>query len=270
MYFKLPSELNTIDIHNHLWGRHDGSFAFDPNEADMLLQAADRIGVVKIGVSNPDVGNPPVSKSDVAKRNDCIIQAMQYSSRFIGFVFVEPYMEQAAVDEITRCVVRHGMQGIKLYHQARLTDDCQNLIMQKAAELGVPVLMHAGKCTDALTMARQPNLSNAGDFRRALQKFPDTIFIQAHIGGGGDWQWNLRMLEGLETDNYFIDIGGTVIDAGIIRATVDAVGADRVLFATDGVMDEGVGKLLAARLSYQEMKKICSGNWERIAQRRKC
>ena len=80
MYFKLPSELDTIDIHNHLWGRQDGSFAFDPNEADMLLQAADRIGVVKIGVSNPDVGKPPVSKSDVAKRNDCIIQAMQYLS----------------------------------------------------------------------------------------------------------------------------------------------------------------------------------------------
>jgi predicted TIM-barrel fold metal-dependent hydrolase len=156
------------------------------------------------------------------------------------------------------------MAGVKLYHQYRIDDPVFDPIFKLCEELDCPVLMHAVKGP------QPPTLSNAEHFLTACRRFPGVRFLQGHIGGGGDWQWNLRMLEGLETDNYFIDIGGTVIDAGIIRATVDAVGADRVLFATDGVMDEGVGKLLAARLSYQEMKKICSGNWERIAQRRKC
>jgi hypothetical protein len=41
--------------------------------------------------------------------------------------------------------------------------------------------------------------------------FPDTTLIQAHIGGGGDWEWNLRVLETCPT-NVYIDTSGSVID----------------------------------------------------------
>ncbi|MPM57127.1 hypothetical protein SDC9_103948 [bioreactor metagenome] len=118
-------------------------------------------------------------------------------------------------------------------------------------------------------MAAQPRLSHAADFREALAKYPDTMLIQGHIGGGGDWQWNLRVLEGIDSENYFIDLSGSVVDSGIVRATIAAVGVDRVLFATDGSMEEGVGKLLAAGLDESAMRKICAGNWRKIAARRK-
>ncbi len=191
------------------------------------------------------------------------------SERFVGFCFVDPHFPDEAAAEIERCVVRHGMAGIKLYHQFFICDDAQKPIMDKAAELGVPVLMHAGKCTDPATIAAQPRLSHAGHFLEALKKFPATMLIQAHIGGGGDWEWNLRMLEGIDSDHYFIDISGSVIDAGIVRRTIETVGVDRVLFATDMSLEEGVGKLLAARPSHEELMKICSGNWNRIAGRRR-
>ena len=141
--------------------------------------------------------------------------------------------------------------------------------MRRAAELGVPVLMHAGLYRNADTIARGPLTSHAGDFLEAMQIWPETMFIEAHIGGGGDWQWNLRTLETVRSDNFWIDISGTVHDAGIVRATIDAVGIDRVLFATDGSFETSVGKLLAAKLSREEMCKITAANFDRIMARRK-
>ena len=122
---------------------------------------------------------------------------------------------------------------------------------------------------DVVRNAGKAFAADAGDFLEAMKRYPDTIFMQGHIGGGGDWQWNLRTLEKLQSDNYYIDLSGSVVDHTIIRATVDTVGADRVLFATDGWFEEAIGKLQGARLSKKEEKMICSENFEKLMQRRK-
>jgi predicted TIM-barrel fold metal-dependent hydrolase len=46
----------------------------------------------------------------------------------------------------------------------------------------------------------------------------------------------------------------------MIKKTVQTMTANRVLFATDMFVEEGVGKLLAAELSDEEMQKICHDN----------
>ncbi len=267
MLDRLPAILQTIDAHHHLWGDAQGEFSVD--EAAMLLAAADKLGIERLCVSNPETALDAVPPEVCRRRNDVIAAAMAFSPRFLGFAFIDAAFGDAAVAEIDRCIVQYGMAGIKLYHQHKIQDDIQRPLMRRAAELGVPVLMHAGKCTDPATMAAQPRLSHAADFREALAKYPETMLIQGHIGGGGDWQWNLRVLEGINSENYFIDLSGSVVDSGIVRATIDAVGVDRVLFATDGSMEEGVGKLLAAGLDEDAMRKICSGNWRKIAARRR-
>lgn len=261
MYFKFPEEYHTIDAHNHIWGT-------DQTRMDQLLAAADALGIEKLCISVP-IKDRVVEVEKFRNANDAIIQAMQYSDRFLGFCFVDAAAGDEAVAEIDRCIIEHKMRGIKLYHQRKAQDPVQAPVMQRAAELGVPVLLHAGRFLDPDAMNREPYSSDAGDFLEALERYPETIFMQGHIGGGGDWEWNLRMLEKLSSDNYYIDLSGSVIDHTIIRRTVDTVGAGRVLFATDGWFEEAIGKLQAARLSRKEEKMICSENFEKLIQRRK-
>ena len=261
MYFKFPDEYHTIDAHNHIWG---GS----AERMEQLLAAADALGIEKLCISVP-FKDSAVTPEMFRKGNDAIMEAMNYSDRFMGFCFVDAAFGNEAVAEIDRCIIEHKMRGIKLYHQRKAQDPIQAPVMQRAAELGVPVLLHAGRFLDPQAMIREPYTSDAGDFLEAMKRYPDTIFMQGHIGGGGDWQWNLRTLEKLQSDNYYIDLSGSVVDHTIIRATVDTVGADRVLFATDGWFEEAVGKLQAARLSKKEEKMICSENFEKLMQRRK-
>ena len=261
MYFRFPDDYHTIDAHNHIWGA-------DQQRMDQLLAAADSLGIEKLCISVP-LKAPVVEPEKFRNANSAVIEAMKYSERFLGFCFVDAAAGSEAVAEIDRCIIQHKMRGIKLYHQRKAQDPAQAPVMQRAAELGVPVLLHAGRFLDPDAMNREPFSSDAGDFLEALERYPETIFMQGHIGGGGDWQWNLRKLESLQSDNYYIDLSGSVIDHKIIRATVDTVGVDRVLFATDGWFEEAIGKLQAARLSRTEEKKIVSGNFEKLMQRRK-
>lgn len=266
MWYQFPTEFAAVDAHNHVCPGADGKL--DVERANSLLQGCARLGIDRICVSRPftDSQVPP---EQFQAGNKVVWQAMQHSTRFLGFCFVDAHYPVESRAEIEHCIVTRKMLGIKLYHQYYINADEQRPVLDKAAELGVPVLMHAGKCTDPATLAAQPRLSHAGHFREALQKYPDTILIQGHIGGGGDWEWNLRTLEGINSDNYYIDLSGSVIDAGMIRRCVKTVGCERVLFATDGSLEEGVGKLLAANLSEPELRLICRGNFERILARRK-
>jgi len=254
-----------VDAHNHVWLKGGN---LDEGRMATMLAAAETLGIKRICVSMP-LTSPHPSAEDCRQANDATIRAMSLASRLIGFCFIDAANGEDAIREIDRCIIGHGFRGIKMYHQHKLQARIQAPVMRRAAELGVPVLMHAGFFRSAETAGRQPDASHAGDFLEALEVYPDTMFMQGHIGGGGDWQWNLRMLEGIQSDNYWIDISGSVHDAGIVRATVDAVGVDRVLFATDGSFEESVGKLLAAGLSRTEMLKIASGNFERMMSRRK-
>jgi predicted TIM-barrel fold metal-dependent hydrolase len=252
-----------IDVHNHVWDIRRGgsglqSGKLDVRHAERLLYKGDKLGIDYYCVSVPLMSDAP-TPDEVRMANDVVLQAMDLSDRFVGFCFVNPGYAREALQEIERCIADGGMVGIKLYHQYLVCDPAQRPVMDRAAELGVPVLMHAGKVMDAVTRARQPRLSNAAHFLSAAKMFPDTTLIQAHIGGGGDWEWNLRVLETCPP-NVYMDTSGSVIDRGIVDRTIATLGVDRVLFATDGSLEEGVGKLLEADLKPDEQATVFAGN----------
>jgi predicted TIM-barrel fold metal-dependent hydrolase len=262
----IPRKFKTINVHEHV--RADEHGELNVSLAQELLHAADLLGIDRLCVSLPS-SEKLVDAQQFHQHNNVVWQAMQLSPRFLGFCFVNPRFPAEALKEIELCISQRKMSGIKLYHQHFIDADEQREILELAAQLAVPVLVHAGKCTDPGTIAAQPRLSNAGHFLQALRKFPNTIFIQGHIGGGGDWEWNLRTLEGVDSHNYYLDISGSVIDSGMIRRCVETIGSKRLLFATDGSLEEGVGKLVAAKLSEEEMRQICHDNFMDILKRRK-
>ena len=256
-----------IDVHNHVWDVDRGgggpwSGELDTLQAERLLAKGDKLGIDYFCVSAPLTSDAP-TPDEVRRANDVVLQAMDLSERFVGFCFLNPGYAREALQEIERCIIGGGMVGIKLYHQYLVCDPAQRPVMARAAELGAPVLMHAGKVMDPVSRARQPRLSNAAHFVAAAEMFPETTLIQAHIGGGGDWEWNLRVLEEAPP-NITIDTSGSVIDRGIVDRTIATLGVNRVMFATDGSMEEGIGKVLEADLTPAERARVFAGNARRL------
>jgi predicted TIM-barrel fold metal-dependent hydrolase len=110
----------------------------------------------------------------------------------------------------------------------------------------VPILVHAGYPAAPELLQAQPNIATGEHFAEISRRYPEAIFICAHIGGGGDWE---RQIKGLrEAQTVYVDIGGSVADSGMVDRCVRELGVERVLFACDGSMERGLGKIMDANL----------------------
>lgn len=252
-----------IDCHMHVNGRKR-NWGWDHN--DRVIDAADRLGIDKLCCSIPIISGMPTS-AQVQACNDDVLECMKrYSGRILGYCFVNPGHGDKAIKEIERCVVRHGMMGIKLYNQYKCTDPVVYPVVEKAIQLGIPILEHAGYLTDPPKASGQVNLSHAGDFVELSARYPEAMLIEAHIGGGGDWEWAIKTLR--HSPGVYLDTSGSVIDEGMVEMAVRELGAERLLFGTDMTMEGGVGKVMGARLSEKKREAIFWKNMAAILEKR--
>ena len=251
-----------IDCHMHVngttrkWGWGDN---------DRIIDAADRLGIDQLCCSIPVTrGVPPMEEIRVA--NDDVLEAMRrYPDRILGYCFVVPGYFRESLEEIDRCLDR-GMIGVKLYNQYKIWDPAVHPVIEKTIEERVPILEHAGYPTSREGWDAQPNMSHGGDFARAARLYPEAMLIEAHIGGGGDWEWSIKQLR--QSPSVYLDTSGSVIDEGMVEMAARELGVDHLLFGTDMTMEGGVGKVLGADLTRSQKERIFHKNMQQILDRR--
>ena len=249
-----------IDAHNHI---------FDTVEPREVIAAADRLGIEKVAISMPIRASKPESATPAAFReaNDFVLRAMKdFPGRFLGQCFVNPYYGSAALEEITRCI-ESGMIGLgELYTQVRLTDPRYVPIIEKCIELKVPLLSHGAEGRKDWRDPARPGGSNANDFAAIGARYPEAMIIYGHIGGGGDWEYVCKVLR--DAPSIYADTSGSVTDEGMIDFAVQCLGVRRLLFATDLSFENGVAKILAAKLTEAERRQIFFENFNQILRKR--
>lgn len=250
-----------IDVHTHVWPL--GSPDEAGRSADHLADCARRLGIREVWACAPVTGGRWAEPDEIRHCNDAILLAMARRPDVIrGLCFVIPGHYKAATAEIERCLDA-GMIGIKLYNQYKITDPAVRPVIELATERRVPILEHAAYLPAPEHASQQPLTSHGADFAKVSERYPEAILINAHIGGGGDWEWTIRALSDA-SPNVYVDTSGSNLDDGQVEFAVAELGAKRVLFGTDGTMEGGVGKILDADLSAAEKEQIYWGNAERI------
>lgn len=251
-----------IDCHGH--GSVSGRFKLTVKD---LIDSLDRYGIDKLCISAPLTARTTPPK-DIREANDDILAAVRlHPDRLMGYCFVNPGYAAAAQEEITRCVAGEGMIGLKLYHQYKMNDPVQFPLIERTIDLGVPVLMHAGWPGTPELREEQPNLATGDQFADVAARYPDALLICGHIGGGGDWE---RQLKGLRrAPSVYLDTSGSVADAGMIERCVRELGVGRLLFGCDMSVERGLAKVRDAALTAAERQRIFSGNFLRILRKRK-
>lgn len=151
------------------------------------------------------------------------------SERLICFGSVHPDAEDA-FEELER-IKALGLKGVKLHpdYQDFFADDEKLFpIYRKCADLGLPVILHAG--LDALSMDCihcTPQMS-----ARVLDEIPEMTLILAHLGGNEVWDDVEKYLVGR---NVYLDtafIAGHISDQQALRIFRNH-GIDKILFASD-------------------------------------
>lgn len=194
-----------------------------------LAQAASRIHA-DCALVLPVVTKPSQfhSVNAFAKRiNDGEFNAM--GVRLFSFGGIHPDSEDIAGE--MRAIKELGLKGVKIHpdYQQTFIDDKKNLtIIEKAAELGLLVSVHAGldlgfpDCTHCTPLRAKNMLKLTG---------AENVIL-AHMGGFSMWEEVLDLLVG-EKVRFDTGVVARYMDKGLATRMIKAHGADKVLFATD-------------------------------------
>lgn len=234
-----------IDVHAHFYT--DRSLRNDWREVNRRrLDAGRRIGITThvASVLGTWGARSPVyfpSADDVCHANDALAALCdEHQGLVFGYCLVNPNYTDHALREIEARVAA-GFVGVKLAASRRADDALLDPIADAARQCGggVPILQHIWQHRRHDWPGQEA--SDAVELVRLARRHPETKFILAHLGGGGDWQHSLRALRGIP--NVWVDLSGSGIDVGMLEGALTAVGPGRLLWGADLTLDTGLAKL---------------------------
>ncbi len=264
--------IKRIAVEEH-WTAEDVSKALKravrrPDEADLgeiRLSAMDAAGITMQVISNgyyADITDVPTAVALVKKNNDRLAEAIRkHPDRFAGFAGLALQDPKSVADELERAVTQLGLKGAMVHGQDHANWeylDSQKFwpLWERAAALGVPICLHPlAPPPDSFKMIEgRPELQSldwAGAVYVATQAlrlmvsgvfdaFPKATLILGHLGELLPY-WLGRLDESTKMkkrpsaymrENVLLTTSGSYRPEALVCA-IAAMGADRVLFATD-------------------------------------
>ncbi|WP_328610680.1 amidohydrolase family protein [Amycolatopsis sp. NBC_00345] len=270
------------------------------------LSDMDRTGIERSVLSCFNYGSvqldpDPVRSVEMARRmNDLLAERIEkHPDRFSGFAALPLADAEAAVAEFRRCVTELGFLGAMVNGHTRghYLDERQYWPLWAAAEeLGAPVYLHPWSSPsdqlkaydgypDLLGAAWNWSVETATHALRIMcsgvfDAYPRATLILGHMGellpfhlARFDQGWQLYAAHQAQQtithylrNNLLITTSGNV-SAATLTGALMALGADRLLFATDYPFDLGpafLQTLESGILSAPDLEKLYRGNAERV------
>ena len=261
--FKIMEEAKKyrkIDCHIHV-------NLYNPSSPEQLMNYADRLGIEKLVISRPVTEGEGKPEQFIGYNNMVLDMMKKYPGRVLGQVTVNAIYQKESLEEIKRCVDQ-GMVGLKVYHQVKINDPLFYPIIEKFIDLKMIILMHA-ECQLGIGGYRMkydqkvhPNASIPEDFVDVAKRYPEVMLQFAHIGGGGDWEYECKVLK--DYPNIYVDTSGSNNEENMVDFALKYLGEERLFFASDNSFYQGVGEILASNLTEAQKRKIFFENYARV------
>jgi len=181
----------------------------------------------------------------------------QYPDRLFGFVRIHPLLT-GWEEDMDLYVKEKGFRGVKLHPtQDAYTalDPAIHTAVEKAEELGVPVLVHSGTMPYAMP----------GQVADLAAAHPKATVIMAHAGRIELYQHTIP--SAIRVPNLYLEFSYLLPSA--VRGAMSAIGPERVLFGTNwpmAGMRPWIDTVNACSDSFstRELECFLSGNAERL------
>jgi len=212
-----------VDAHVHLPGKLLGAA---PKPIDELRREFENDGLAAAWIMTTDG-----LIRDTARNNDILAEAVsQHLDFFFPFCTVDPHEgEQEAIRELERARRDLGMRGLKLHpwlQSFSLAHPAIPAILQRAGELGMPVLFHDGT----------PPYSSPLQIAAAAEKAPGTAVILGHAGL--DDLYGDAILACLRSPNIYLCCCS--LSCGHIGEIIRRCPPEKLLFGSDGGFGSGI------------------------------
>ncbi len=244
-----------IDGHTHFAGPGKG---LPPCSVEEFLSVMDENGIDAV------VTTPPYSSIGADRTYDdanaFLADAMERApDRILGFIRVNPHLQEHALKSIEEGVRHQGFRGVKLHPRneafAINSEELAFPIAELAARLRVPLLIHTGE-PDTYGFAQPTLVGGLAD------AFPEVTLILGHMGK--------RLFEdAILVAKWFENI---VLETSFrspreIARAVNRVGAERVVYGSDmpfGIPEIEMMKIRLCEISGEAKEKVLGENMARI------
>jgi uncharacterized protein len=249
-----------IDCHvHHRWIRPD---APPWAQIEATIEAAAQVGIHKMILLGTGGGHGvDPTPQEIRNCNTFGAEiAARYPQIFHSFCYLNPAHDPAFIaQETARCVEELGMRGIKLWIAVNARDPRLDIIGELAAHYGVPIFFHAWY----KTIQRVYHESSPADIRDLALRHPNSTIVMLHLGGARE----RGVLDVKDLPNVYVDTSGSQPDAGFVEYAVAHLGAERVLYGSDGPLrDFGpqLAKVKGAHISEAERRLILHDNMAKL------
>lgn len=235
--------MTLIDVHGHFYTERSGRPDWRELNARRLAYG-ERIGITAVvasilgtyGHRSPTYFPSP---EDVEHANERVLELQrEYRGRVFGYCVVNPNFTRHARAEIERRLDA-GLIGIKLAASRRADDPLLDAVAELAGGRGVPILHHVWQHRRREWPGQEA--SDATELATLALRHPETQFILAHLGGGGDWAHTLRVAAGVP--NLWVDLSGSGVDRDMVDGAVEVLGVERLVWGCDLTIDAGWAKI---------------------------
>ncbi len=255
---KLMQETYTVNWHEHFWSESGDFKTINVDNADRTMAAMERFGIDLTAMSLPVNTIKRCPPEVFISANNLIYDGVKrYPGKVVGMAYVHPGYTKEALFEIDRCVQDLGFVGVKLYYDYTMDDPVYRPIIEKCIDLDIPILQHSMRFMDPPNRIRQPLASDGYHMARAAREYPEATFVMGHFTIA-EWEWSLKAIK--DCPNVYTDMSGSVFDRPQMEKAVEMLGADRILFGTDGSPSACAGKLMGAEIDIEDKKKILRGD----------
>ena len=216
---KIAEQLESVDItdaHQHL-GR--SMYSGTETTAEQLLKGLDDYAIAQaLVMPQPDTSHPGAVHDAIAEL------AQVHPQRIYGMANISPRLGENEVRaEAKRCIETLGFKALKLHplgHNLSIASSEARLLFELASDYDVPLLIHTG-------LGNPQSLPSLA-LRHALV-FPNVTVILCHAG------WSVYSEEAIvaaETAENIV-LEPSWCGPYQIKAMIEALGAERVLFGSD-------------------------------------
>ena len=189
----------------------------------------------------------------------------RYPDKILGFGWADPTISVAHAKKMVRvCTEEYGFYGVKL-------NGAQNNYTIDDQDLALPVIEEIAKTGKMLAFHIGPDAYERTHPLRAekvARMYPELPILMVHMGMT-DWDMNCAVVEVAQACPNMVLIGSAT-DAKAVMYAIEALGADRVCFGSDGpfrrphVVRAMYDALLKYEATAEEADKVMGGNIARL------
>ena len=242
-----------IDVHAH-YGAWERTITL-PRTPEAIVAAMDRTGVDKLIGSSFTAIHGEMRRGN--EQTEAFCEA--FPQRLYGYCAINPHYPGEIEAELRRCFEDSPhFVGLKFHcglHAASLSHPGYEAALAYADAHGLPVLVHGG--------------GDRALWETVAARYPNASFIMAHACAWDGVDLAGREFYGLARDatNIHVDVAGSRACRGALRALVDLVGPDKVLYGSDFPMFDlawQVARIAGSDLTVGQQTALCSGNALRL------